>query len=251
MDQIEPFHPHAKSTLKKCPPGAHWGCGNGFFFSVVRTMDLESRLFVAEDLEFLASWGSEIQDGDIRRGSATLRRLLVEETYGTAWRAAGFDREPTLIAVDIHNLFARSESHKVALALAAGAHFRGLQIAGFLDNAGSSALSAPNDSIIRPDGYPGERVFNLSEFVRSPSGYVDGESFSRKDVIKYIANVKGGVHLNPKQRKQEEKLVARLGKIDRKIMVNTTDGLLVELVAIAQAIGSSEDAKNFILRARS
>lgn len=215
------------------------------------TMDYESLQFVANDLEFLGTWGPEMSDGDIRRGSATLRRLVVEETYGIAWRAVGFEREPTVTAVDIHNLFDRNDSHKVALALAAGAHFRGIHIACLLVNAGSSPLAAPDPTVVTPDGCPGERIFNLSEFVKSPSGYVSGESFSRRDVIKYIANVKGGVHLNPKQRKQEEKLVARLGKIDKKMAVHTTDGLLVELVAIAQAIGRSDDAKKFIERAKS
>jgi hypothetical protein len=61
----------------------------------------------------------------------------------------------------------------------------------------------------------------------------------------YIANVKGGVHLSAKQRTAEEKLVARLGKIEKKITVHTTDGLLVEIVAIGQALGKSEDAHSF------
>ncbi len=78
------------------------------------------------------------------------------------------------------------------------------------------------------------------------SGQIDSQTFTRRDVIKYIANVKGGVHLSAKQRKQEAKLIARIGKIERRIAVNTTDGLLVELVAIGQAVGRSADAKDFV-----
>lgn len=44
---------------------------------------------VAEDLEYLAEWGPDITDREIRHGSAVLRRLLVEGVYGTAWRAIG------------------------------------------------------------------------------------------------------------------------------------------------------------------
>jgi len=70
-------------------------------------------------------------------------------------------------------------------------------------------------------------------------------------VIKYIANVKGGVHLSSQARKQEKKLIDRLGKAEKRIMVHNTDGLLVEAVAIGQALGNSDDAKDFIAAARS
>jgi hypothetical protein len=98
---------------------------------------------------------------------------------------------------------------------------------------------------LRAGGYPGEKEFPLSEFLASPSGIIEGRTFNRRDVIKYIANVKGGIHLGAKQRKVEEKLIARLGKIEKQITVHTTDGLLVEIVAIGQALGKSEDARSF------
>jgi hypothetical protein len=93
-------------------------------------------------------------------------------------------------------------------------------------------------------------MFTLSDFLSSPSGVVDGRTFNRREVIKYLANVKGGVHLSSQQRKLEEKLIARLGKIERKLMVHTTDGLLVEAVAIAQSLGNSKDAQHFIKTVR-
>ncbi|MGH9635803.1 MAG: hypothetical protein ACRD72_13310, partial [Candidatus Angelobacter sp.] len=68
--------------------------------------------------------------------------------------------------------------------------------------------------------------------------------------IKYIANVKGGIHLSAKARKAEKDLISRLGKIEKKILVHNSDGLLVEAVAIAQALGGSSDAKSFIAKVR-
>ena len=64
-------------------------------------MDNPSLRLVAEDLTFLLTWGGRISTPDIRRGSATLRRLLIEGTYGNAWRAAGFLKEPTVLAPDL------------------------------------------------------------------------------------------------------------------------------------------------------
>ncbi|MNJ67169.1 hypothetical protein D3C77_633190 [compost metagenome] len=86
--------------------------------------------------------------------------------------------------------------------------------------------------------------------MSSPSGVVSGDTFTRRDVIKYIANVKGGVHLSAKERKHEAKLIARLGKIEKKFILHLSDALLVELVAIGQSIGSSPDAKTYISRVR-
>lgn len=214
-------------------------------------MDRDGLLAVADDLKFLSGWGPEIADGDIRRGSATLRRLLVEDAYGMAWRAVGFARQPTLVAVDLWNLVPSDSINIIEFALAAGAEFRGVYLAAMVVNRGNTAPPAPNPAVLRSDGYPGERQYELSEYMGSVSGIVGGLTFTRRDVIKYIANVKGGVHLSPKQRKREEKLVNRLGKIEKKMMVHNSDGLLVELVAIAQAVGRSDDSRTYVEKVES
>jgi hypothetical protein len=200
---------------------------------------------VADDLQFLSEWGPEITDREIRHGSAVLRRLLVEDVYGHAWRATENAKQPRLIAVDISSVASPDNLSDIVYALAAGANFRGIQMACMLMNKGSKAIGNLTPPL-RENGYPGEREFALSEYLSSLSGAVDGKTFTRREVIKYIANVKGGVHLSPKERKAEKKLVARLGKIEKKMMVHTTDGLLVELVAIGQAIGGSDDARKII-----
>ena len=208
-------------------------------------MDSDALLAIADDLNYLGQWGPEIGDGEIRRGSAVLRRLLVEDAYGVAWRQVGKSKQPRVIAVDLLKMIGGIPSTDIEFALAAGANFRGVQMAGFLMKKGAhrpTGVSPP----IRPGGYPDERVFDLSEYLSALSGVATGHSFTRRDVIKYIANVKGGVHLSAKQRKSEEKLIARVGKIEKRIAVHNTDGLLVELVAIGQAVGNSADAKEFI-----
>lgn len=211
-------------------------------------MDHDSLIAVAEDLEYLASWDPEISDAEIRRGSSVLRRLLVEDAYGTAWRAVGFTKQPSLVAVSLEALTQDVSSSRIVFALAAGAEFRGIHIAGMLFHEGDRPPQEPIS--IRPDGYPGEANFTLSEFLGSTSGIVQGRTFNRREVIKYMANVKGGVHLSTQQRKAEEKLVARLGKIEKKMMVHTTDGLLVETLAIGQAVGRSRDARLYVAKAR-
>lgn len=211
-------------------------------------MDRDSLVAVAEDLHYLSQWGPEISDAEIRRGTAVLRRLLVEDAYGAAWRAIGKEKQPSLIAVDL-DLLTGDNAPRITFALAGGAHFRGMHIAGMLMHAGSKPLGSAPAKPIREDGYPFERTFTLSEYLSSSSGIVEGQTFNRREVIKYIANVKGGVHLSAKQRKAEEKLIARLGKIEKKVRIHMSDGLLVEAVAIGQALGSSEDARAYMAAA--
>jgi hypothetical protein len=212
-------------------------------------MDYDSLVAVAEDLEYLAKWGPDISNAEIRRGSAVLRRLLVEDAYGAAWRAIGEIKQPSLPAVDLELLLG-NDANEVVYALAGGAYFRGMQMACMMLNKGGKAIGGTPPKPIREDGYPFERMFSLSEYLASASGVVDGRSFNRREVIKYLANVKGGVHLSGQQRKAEEKLIARLGKIEKKMMVHNTDGLLVEAVACAQSLGNSEDAKVFVKKVR-
>jgi len=213
-------------------------------------MDYDSLIAIAEDLEYLAQWGSEISNAEIRRGTAILRRLLVEDSYGTAWRFVGEIKQPSLPAVDL-SLLLGNDINQVVYALAGGAHFRGVQMACMMQNKGNNPIGGAPPPPIRDDGYPFERMFTLSEYLSSMSGVVDGRAFNRREVIKYLANVKGGVHLSAQQRKTEEKLIARLGKIEKKMMVNNTDGLLVEAVACAQSLGNSDDAKVFIKKVQS
>lgn len=210
-------------------------------------MDHDSLIAVSEDLEYLAQWGSEISNAEIRRGTAILRRLLVEDAYGTAWRTVGLEKQPKLPAVNLQLLLG-GQTNQVVFALAGGANFRGTQLACMMLSKGTAPIgfNPPPPPPIREGGYPFETLFSLSEFLSSPSGVVDGRVFNRREVIKYLANVKGGVHLNAQQRKIEEKLIARLCKIEKKLVVHNTDGLLVEAVAIAQALGRSDDAKRFI-----
>jgi hypothetical protein len=212
-------------------------------------MDHDALITVAEDLEYLSQWGSEISNAEIRRGTSVLRRLLVDDVYGTAWRAVGGVKQPSLLAVDL-SLLLGNHSHQVVYALAGGALFRGIHTACIVLNKGGEPIGGPPPESIRENGYPFERLFALSEYLSSLSGIVEGRSFNRREVIKYIANVKGGVHLSAQARKAEKNLIARLSKIEKKILIRNSDGLLVEAAAIGQALGNSEDAKGLIEKIR-
>ncbi|WP_144395603.1 hypothetical protein [Pleionea sediminis] len=209
-------------------------------------MNSEQIKYIAEDLEYLRDgWSPDINEPDIRRGSAVLRRLLVEFAYTQAWKAAGFEKQPKVIAVDLDSILGCVDDSDIICSLAWGAEFRGLYMSTPCVNRGSFALGSASPPM-RKKGFPGEREFYLNEFVESTSGLASGTKVNRREVIKYVANVKGGVHLSSKRRTDEKALIKKLEKFEQKISAHTTDGILVEIVSIAQAIGMSEDAHQLI-----
>ena len=218
-------------------------------------MDSDALITVAEDLGYLSTWSGEMPNAEIRRGSAILRRLLVEGTYSHAWRAVGFAQQPSLFAVDLE-MCVGDDLGKVVLALAGGARYKGFEYALLMLNKGTEAVGGEQPADVREGAHPFEQSYDLTRYLSSASGVVNGDIFTRRDVIKYIANVKGGVHLSPKERKQEAKLIARMEKIEKKFILQplegfpASDALLIELVAIGQALGSSPDAKVYISQVR-
>jgi hypothetical protein len=71
------------------------------------SQDLELVNAVASDLRFIAgTWGAQVDDDSLRRGSTQLRMLLVEGLLQRAWKAAGFGREPIIKAPKIEPFLA-------------------------------------------------------------------------------------------------------------------------------------------------
>ena len=60
---------------------------------------------IAEDIEYFRSWWDHspvvADNTTIRHGSAALRRLLIEDVAGKAWRQLGFEKSPTLQGLDL------------------------------------------------------------------------------------------------------------------------------------------------------
>jgi hypothetical protein len=103
---------------------------------------------------------------------------------------------------------------------------------------------------ISPDGFLGEREFKLNEYLASHAGMVGRRAATRRDVIKYFANIKGGVHLGRTGKKDEAKLVERMEKFEKRVRFFKKDGLLVELIAIGQALARSPDTATFLEKAK-
>jgi hypothetical protein len=224
---------------------------------------------IAEDIEWLRDvwWHGDRHptEPDLRRGSAVLRRLLVDGNILTAWRDHGFPDQPTIIAPDGTALAA---AHKVRLEHAAslvvgGGRLNGINAAmigafrvfnpetgqgpdsesGFavlvtsiLRDASSPALPSPLDNVV-------ERVWRLTDYLSAPGAVRRGEIISRHLLIQFFANYAGGANLDRisgliRKKTARYELIAEL---EQRVNADTLDGLHFELLSIGQAIGRSAD----------
>ena len=89
---------------------------------------------VSEDLLYLQDeWGTSIEDAALRRGSAVLRRLLVDGDLGRAWREVHFSGEPKVEASTLRPILERHPGRKeLQFASAGGAEYGGIQVRGAL-----------------------------------------------------------------------------------------------------------------------
>jgi hypothetical protein len=177
---------------------------------------------VLEDLDWL--WNEwwlgqpdELTEGHLRRGSSTLRLLLVDGLLGKAWRHHGFQGQPSVEAPDLVAL-AKDRAYRLDLAagvIAGGGRQNGLDMAfigafrvdnpstgvradaeqGFAVEVVSVARQATDD----PDNgalYPLiHRSWYISEYLDSLSAVRRGQMITRRDVIEYFRNYAGGAHL--------------------------------------------------------
>ncbi len=85
------------------------------------------------DLTYLKrEWHASVDNETVRMTSGILRRLLIDDggTYGRAWRAAGLADGPKVVAPRIEGLLERGNDRRLVFALAGGADFAGVMMAG-------------------------------------------------------------------------------------------------------------------------
>lgn len=226
---------------------------------------------VADDIEwFQKEWCTLYappSEADLRRGSAALRRLLIDGALQSAWRHYGFKGQPTISGPDLEALLAEHKTplrHVVSL-IAGGATINGLQFlmlgAARVDNPKTgvsadaeegfavSVFSVSRDARNGPaDGgllHLTEKPFSLNDYLGAPGAVRIGTAFKRRDIIQYFANYAGGVHLDgaKKKRRKKTEVYEHIAQLEKKIQADTMDGLYFELLSIGQALGKSADLK--------
>lgn len=205
----------------------------------MRRLEESQLLSVAEDIEYLrGTWADGASDGDLRRGSALLRRFLIDGGNGiliVVWHLLGLPGQPRVKAPSLPPQILAAGS-KVDLAAAGGATIRGATMAGISQTTERIAAE------FSPDGC--EQL--LLEYVGAPSVIIRGERVTRRELVKFFAHHLGGVHMSSKVMRKEQDMVRRIRRIET-LRIHSKmlgkDLLHFELLAIGQAIGRSDDFK--------
>lgn len=200
---------------------------------------------VAEDLEWLRDvWATspdQLKDDDVRRGAATLRRLLLERGQGAiqfAWRKLGFQGQPKVIGPDMMMLFeqlGKPLEHAVTV-IAGGAPVNGVSVVCLgIHRVAHPKTGVPPDAesgfavetssiaaLVDERGHPPtefdpaiRKEWRLGDYIESPGAIRKGAPVSRRDVIQFFSKEAGGVHVdalfpNARQRSDTERLAGEL-----------------------------------------
>lgn len=234
---------------------------------------------VADDIEWLRREWCTIfappREDEIRRGSAALRRLLLEDSLGKAWRHFGFERQPRISGPNVLKLLEDRgvELRHVVSLIAGGGTVNGLQMALIGSaRAGNASTGVPADadegfavaviSICR-DARSGPattgELLDLVEYPLPLTSYRDavgairlGDTISRANVIRYFAHVAGGAHFDPGMSSVRGDPTPHLlvRDLESKVKADLVEGLHFELLSIGQAIGRSTDLELLTKRIR-
>ena len=196
---------------------------------------------VKEDLEYLIKeWTQDIDDQSLRRSSGTLRRLLVEDALGKAWRITGFKKEPLIKSFGLGDLISSVGLYRITFAQAGGAKLKGVQVATLFEIKGPQTYNKHCDTI------PIE--YRLSQFVESICMVIDGQSIRRREIINYVSNKLGGVHTDTQRdmsktsrKNQKEKVYILLDSIFKSWVIIDKNAVFYELLSIGQSLISSKD----------
>jgi len=219
----------------------------------LNSSDLELIRAVAEDLIYLKNdWDESIKDASLRRSSNVLRMLIVDKNFSKAWRTAGFEKEPKVQAPIIEESSIFNDLQEVSFAQAGGGAFSGIQIEGVqiinkaLNTKEIQALYQKEKNLKTE-----KEALGITKFAESNCIIINGTPIKRRELIKYIANKKGGTHIDSKRNendKEDEKFIL----LDSLTFTTANkDSIYFELLSIGQCLAKSKDTDKFIKKAKS
>jgi len=197
----------------------------------------QERAATARDLIYfrkwldLRAWTDAPPAEEIRHGSLLLRRLLLDRELVRAWQAAGFPKEPRVIAVDLAATIAAQGPGTPEFALAGSAR-----------NTAATAEGVPvrKETANRPGSLV--RTWALSQYLESPSIFLGQVGIKRREVVKYVAMLNGaGEAASAKGRRQEQEFAAGMDRLEKRANAFRPNTFQIELFSIGQTVGQTPD----------
>lgn len=213
-------------------------------------MDFDLIKIVSEDLDYLSEeWTQDIDDASLRRASPVLRSLLIENKLLQV--ASILNEEITIMASAISKFDGYLNDPSIVFYQAGGAKYKGMEIQ-FLKqlNRAKSPEEIKTDYERKKDVIGQTYPVKLALFMKQISFILNGVKINREEVIKYIANKRGGARYD---RTRKTGTFGSKGDLEKKYLLldNIHNGTIVadknavyyELLSIGQRLIENNDVK--------
>ena len=152
-----------------------------------KSQQLELFQYVYDELNYYQNeWKHDMTDVSIRRGSSSVRSLLVEGKLQLAWKTVGFLKSPKIMAPCFYKAIEDYKLKDIIFAQVGGAISHSIQVEsnillkGILTEEQIKEIAKKRSNL--------NKVFKLNEFLESPCMAIEGAIITRSATIKYVAN---------------------------------------------------------------
>lgn len=213
-------------------------------------IDPELIRIVSEDLDYLNDeWSQDIDDASLRRSSPILRSLLIE---GQLMKVVNMLNEQAMVMTPLISMNEdRLNDPSIVFYQSGGANYKGMEVQ--FVSYGNRALSP--DEVKKVYEEQKELIgknhpIKLTKFMKQVSFMINGTKINREEVVKYIANKRGGAHYDGSRNDQKS---GSKGDLEKKFMLldSIHDGTVMadknavyyELLSIGQRLIASNDVQ--------
>lgn len=211
-------------------------------------MDIELIKIVSEDLDYLSEeWTQDIDDASLRRTSPVLRSLLIENQLINVANMLGEKINIMAPCISRYDIYLNDPS--IIFYQSGGAKYEGTEIQFLRHRTGAMSPEERKANYEREKTSIGQNYpVKLSLFMKQISFIINGVKINREEVIKYIANKRGGAHFDSSRKidrtgsKGElEKKYTLLDNIHMSTSVADKNAVYYELLSIGQRLITSHD----------
>lgn len=201
---------------------------------------------LVEDVEQLRYDGAAALGDDVqRRDSAILRRLLVDDLLGKVWRDLGFSKQPLLEAYLLPPIIRVVPQEQIRYLGVGAPEYEGVK--GPIGRYRGPALYCSPEELVSL-ATPARRTLPLDRFLDGTVLILDGQAVSRRNLINYVANKRGGVHWDNSRDGPRDWPYSVLDAAwdNPGIVVKGKPSIFLELLGISQSVVGSADVARLL-----
>ena len=210
---------------------------------------------VADDLTFLRDLDfAGARRTEVRIAAGMLRRLLHDGVLWAAWKALRLPDRPEFEAIDLASMIGDVPRKYIHYAYAGGARLPGAHHTGYVllsipaaeaeQMGGEAEASKEIQRLIRPGD---TKTFTLDEFIVSPCVVTGEAAVSRLELVRYVSNKLGGVHLDAGRASWTDPLGSRYRFLDEvHLKVGRFPASYYEVISIADSVARSTSTDRLI-----